>query len=118
MVCEVTETFDLRVQVDICDNSKEFPAAHSGYTVNRTDRIKTVKRRLSLLKLTLEVMNSSLVSMSGVRRQARNFLEVRAVRSWRTPGTHHRRQGTKRVRGIHNTACTLRIVGNVVVPVN
>lgn len=52
MVCEVTETFDLRVQVDICDNSKEFPAAHSGYMVNGTDRIKTVKRRLSLLKLS------------------------------------------------------------------
>lgn len=38
--------------------------------------------------VTLEVMNSSLVSMSGVRRQARNFLEVRAVSSWITPDAH------------------------------
>lgn len=42
----------------------------------------------ALCLVTLEVMNSSLVSMSGVRRQARNFLEVRAVSSWRTPETH------------------------------
>lgn len=31
--------------------------------------------------VTLEVMNNNFVSMSGVRRQARNFLEVRAVSS-------------------------------------
>lgn len=44
---------------------------------------------------TLEVMNSNLVSMSGVRRQARNFLEVRAVSSWRTPKTQRNQHQTR-----------------------
>lgn len=47
--------------------------------------------------------------MSGVRRQARNFLEVRAVSSWRTPEAHEIRVGT---------GANRRIVGNVASPVN
>lgn len=38
---------------------------------------------------TLEVMNSSLVSISGVRRQARNLRDVREVRSCNRPTLTH-----------------------------
>lgn len=40
---------------------------------------------VSIVTFTLEVMNSSLLSMSGVRRQARNLRDVREVRSCKRP---------------------------------
>lgn len=48
---------------------------------------------ISVCVFTLEVMNSSLVSMSGVSRQARNLREVLEVRSCNIPAAG---QGDKR----------------------
>lgn len=45
--------------------------------------------------ITREVMKSSLVSMSGVRRHARNLREVLDWRSWRTPGERRRARSAR-----------------------
>lgn len=54
--------------------------------------------------VTREVMKSSLVSMSGVRRHARNLREVLDWRSCRTPGERQRgRSALTRSRGQYST---------------
>lgn len=56
------------------------PYLNTGYKLEASSRVTELRGRTGVT-VTLEVMNSNLVSMSGVSRQARNFLEVRAVNS-------------------------------------
>lgn len=58
----------------------------SGETKQKHTRVRGGKMIIDEeFGFTLEVMKSSLVSMSGVSRQARNLRDVRAVRSWSIP---------------------------------